>query len=247
MRFLIGIPVYNEAGYIDGVLGEVRKYASDIFVVNDGSTDGTGERLAAHGDIVVHTHEQNQGYGASTIDIFNHAIEQRYDWLITLDADEQHEPAAIADFRRLAEGGAADIISGSRYTQQSLRTPGSAPNDRRWINCQITCLLRDITGYELSDSFCGFKAYRVEGLGKLHLTDMGYAVPLQLWIQAWKAGLRVVELPVKLIYVDPNRTFGGTLDDSEQRLRYYLDTIGRELGYSVHERCDGLRAECRCR
>ncbi len=247
MKLLIGIPVFNEVDYIDNVLDEVRRYGEDIFVVNDGSTDGTTERLAARDDIVVHQHEQNQGYGASIIDIFNHAMSGNYDWLITLDADEQHEPAAIADFQRLAEDDAADIISGTRYKEHSLREPGSAPNDRRWINCQITCLLRDITGYDLSDTFCGFKAYRVDSLRKLQITDTGYAIPLQVWIQAWRAGLRVVELPIKLIYVDPNRTFGGQLDDSERRLRYYLDTIERELGESVQARCDGLRAECRCR
>lgn len=247
MKILIGIPVYNEAGYIDHVLDEVRKYASDIFVVNDGSTDGTAARLAARGDIVVHTHATNRGYGASIITIFQRAMELQYDWLITLDADEQHEPSAIDDFSRRAQADQADIISGSRYMEHSLRQPGSAPSDRRWINCQITQLLREITGYPLTDSFCGFKAYRVDALRKLNLNDTGYAIPLQLWIQAWRAGLRVVELPVKLIYHDPNRTFGGNLDDSERRLRYYLDTISRELGRTVEVSCDGRKPECRCR
>lgn len=247
MKLLTGVPVYNEEQYIERVLTEVGRYCSDIFVVNDGSTDGTAARLARFdGRIAVHTHEANEGYGSSLIDIFDHATSHDYQWLITLDADEQHEPRTILDFVRVAEEDQADIVSGSRYLEHSLHE-GKAPDDRRWINCQITELLRLLTPYRLTDSFCGYKAYRVDGLRKLHLVEGGYSMPLQLWIQAARAGLRVVEIPVKLIYKDPNRRFGGDLDDAERRLRYYLDTIGREIGRTLDPICDGHKVECPCR
>jgi dolichol-phosphate mannosyltransferase len=54
-------------------------------------------------------------------------------------------------------------------------------------------------------------------------------MPLQLWIQAWRRGLRVRETPVKLIYKDATRQFGGMLNDPEARLRYYNDAIEDEL------------------
>ena len=219
MRVLIGVPVYNEEQYIERVLGEIKRYCRNVFVVNDGSTDATAARLAAcDGDIVVHTHQVNEGYGQSLMDIFDHAVEQRYDWVITLDADEQHEPSTIGEFVRVAEADEADIISGSRYLDHTLHE-GTAPDQRRWINCQITEVLRHLTPYALTDSFCGFKAYRVEALRELSLTETGYSMPLQLWIQAARADLRVVEIPVRLIYKDPNRTFGGDLDDAERRPR----------------------------
>ena len=61
------------------------------------------------------------------------------------------------------------------------------------------------------------------------LRESGCAVPLELWVQAVCLGLKVVELPVPLIYLDEKRSFGGNLDDGEQRLRYYLDVINRSL------------------
>ena len=246
MRLLIGIPVHNEEPYIEKVIREVRGYGDDVFVVNDGSTDATGRKLAGMTGITVHSHERNEGYGQSVIDIFDHAASHRYEWVVTLDADEQHEPRSIEDFRRVAEEDGADVVSGSRYMALSLRD-GTAPNDRRWINCQITDLLRDLTGYDLTDSFCGYKAYRVTALGKLSLSEKGYAFPLQFWIQAARARLRVAEMPVKLIYKDPNRRFGGGLDDAERRLKHYLDVMSREIGRELVSLCDGTRPQCRCR
>ncbi|NIA22517.1 MAG: glycosyltransferase [Anaerolineaceae bacterium] len=246
MRVLIGVPVYNEEQYIERVLNEVKRHCSDILVVDDGSTDGTAARLANVDGIVVHTHGANEGYGRSLISIFAYAIEQGYDWVITLDADEQHEPGAIVEFVRVAEADQADIISGSRYIDHTLHD-GAAPDERRWINCQITEVLRYLTPYALTDSFCGFKAYRVESLRKLSLVETGYSMPLQLWIQAARADLRVVEIPVKLIYKDPNRTFGGDLDDAQRRLRYYLDTLSREIGRPLEAVCDGHKVDCPCR
>jgi dolichol-phosphate mannosyltransferase len=246
MRSLIGVPVHNEESHIQRVLADVRRYCRDIFVVDDGSTDATGRVLAGIAGITVHTHRTNEGYGQSIIDIFNHAAAEGYEWVITLDADEQHEPRSIEDFLRVASENGVDIVSGSRYMEHSLRE-GTAPNDRRWINCQITQMLRDLTGYELTDSFCGFKCYRVSGLRQLSLTEKGYAMPLQLWIQAARAGLRVREIPVKLIYRDQERSFGGGLDDAERRLRYYLETLSREIGRAMVPLCDGRRGECRCR
>ena len=67
-----------------------------------------------------------------------------------------------------------------------------------------------ILGYD--DSFCGFKAHRVSAMRRLRLTEPGYAFPLQLWPQVAVAKLRVTEIPVRLIYNDPNRHFGGSLD-----------------------------------
>jgi len=246
VRLLIGVPVHNEERHIERVLAEVRRYCDNIFVVNDGSTDGTAARLAGAAGIVVHSHEHNEGYGQSIIDIFDYAVGEGYDWVVTLDADEQHDPSSIRDFARLAEEDHADIISGSRYMEHSLRE-GTAPSDRRWINCQITDLLRRLTGYQLTDSFCGYKAYRAAALRRLSLSEKGYALPLQLWLQAARAGLRVVEIPVKLIYKDPDRRFGAGLDEAERRLKYYLDVMTRELGRPVGPLCDGLRVECRCR
>ena len=63
----------------------------------------------------------------------------------------------------------------------------------------------------------------------LNIEDDGYAMPLELWVQAAMRGLRVIEVPVPLIYLDLNRSFGGALDEAEKRLQYYNDCIDKSV------------------
>lgn len=228
MRTLIAIPVYNEARTLPRVLAAVRRYARDVLVVDDGSTDGTPELLAGRRDIALITHPENRGYGQSLIDAFAYASCRGYDWIITIDCDEQHEPGQIPDFLREIERDDADVISGSRYQVQS---PGDddAPTDRREINEVITRAIDGVLGLKLTDSFCGFKAHRVSAMRRLALDEPGYAFPLQFWVRCVRADLRIRELPVRRIYRDKNRTFGGTLDNPSARLAHYLEVFVREL------------------
>jgi len=228
MKTLVAIPVFNEAKYLPDVLKQVRRRANHVLVVDDGSTDATAAILARQSGIHVIRHPENRGYGQSLIDAFAFASAEGFDWVITIDCDEQHEPERIPDFLARIVQDDADIISGSRYL---MTMPGStdAPDDRRRINQTITRLLNDRLGLTLTDSFCGFKAHRVSAMDRLCLTVPGYAFPLQFWVQAWRAGLRISELPVALIYNDPTRHFGGLLDDPESRLTHYLEVFEREL------------------
>ena len=84
-------------------------------------------------------------------------------------------------------------------------------------------------GLQLTDAFCGFKAYRVSALVRIELTEPGYAMPLELWARAAQLGLRIVELPVPLIYLDEKRSFGGALDDAETRLAAYRRVLDHAL------------------
>ncbi len=73
-------------------------------------------------------------------------------------------------------------------------------------------------GLKLTDAFCGFKAYRVAALARMKITEPGYAMPLEVWVQAAKLGLTIVEMAVPLIYLEEERSFGGALDDGQTRL-----------------------------
>ena len=68
---------------------------------------------------------------------------------------------------------------------------------------------------------------RVDKLSHLTITEPGYAMPLELWVEAATSGLRIRELVVPLIYLEEKRSFGGELDDAETRLRHYRDVISR--------------------
>jgi dolichol-phosphate mannosyltransferase len=228
MRWLLAIPVFNEAPSLQAVLRRIRSYARDILVVDDGSTDATPELLRSEPGIFQIRHADNRGYGQSLIDAFHFAVHRRYDWIITMDCDEQHEPEGIPAFIRSAAQNDADIISGSRYLQP-MEGNSRPPLDRRAINQRITDLLNELLGLQLTDAFCGFKAYRVSALAKLALTVPGYGLPIQFWVQVAHLGLRIREIPVRLIYNDPNRHFGGLLDDPEARLLHYYDILVHEL------------------
>lgn len=230
MKKLVAVPVYNEERYIRGVIEKIRGYhPCDILIINDGSTDGSGAIIESIKDVVciTHlTHPQNIGYGQSVIDAFKYAIEKGYDTLVTIDCDEQHEPKYIPELFAQMEG--VDIRSCSRYLRES-KDDHAPPPDRYAINMKMTEIINRITGYHLTDSFCGMKGYRVAALKQLNLRETGYAFPLEFWIQARHFGLTVKEFPISRIYKDQSRSFGGKLDNPEVRLAYYHKVIEREL------------------
>ncbi len=251
-KTLIVIPVYNEERTLGRVLAEVRGHApsADILVVDDGSTDGSPRILVGgtwrkllpkslpHAEVHVIRHATNQGYGQSLISGFAFAIKHDYDVVVTIDCDEQHEPARIPDF--LHALSAADIVSGSRYLDPTM--PGDPPPaDRHQLNAEFTEYLRAITGYALTDAWCGFKAYRVTALRKLQLTEPSYGMPLQVWVQAAYHRLRVTELAVARIYKNPNRKFWGGLDDVQTRRAYYLRVLEAEVAQWLPDRVSLLR------
>jgi len=223
---LTALPVYNEVRFVDDVLDEVCRYASEVLVVDDGSTDGTSELLAARNDISLVAHPENRGYGAGLISAFQFAIENGFDCVVTIDCDGQHEPQRIPEFIESCHG--VDIVSGSRYLT-NFAGDSKPPAARRQINEQVTAEVNRRLGLSLTDAFCGFKAYRVASLKQLRLTEPGYAMPLELWVQAAALGMTIVELPVPLIYLDEARSFGGALDDSTTRLDHYYEVLDRGI------------------
>lgn len=222
MRILTAIPVYNEAKHLAGVLAAARRYSQDILVVNDGSTDGTSELLAAEAGIRRVCHPTNRGYGAAIITAFAYALGHDYDVLVTMDCDGQHEPSRIPVLLEAIDD--CDIVTGSRYLRD-FRQDTPAPPDRRDINATITAEINARYGLKLTDAFCGFKAYRRAALEKLHITENGWGMPLQLWVQAARQGLRVKEIGVPRIYLDPKRAFGGVMNDAVKRLAYYRGVL----------------------
>jgi glycosyltransferase involved in cell wall biosynthesis len=241
MKLLTAIPVYNEERHVEAVLAEVKRYSERIVVINDGSTDRTGELLANDPSLSVITHDKNRGYGAALISAFRFAQESDCDVLVTMDCDGQHEPARIPVLLEAIHD--ADIVSGSRYLRDFRQDTLPTPADRRFINLTITRELNERFGLQLTDAFCGFKAYRASALTKLCISETGWGMPLQLWAQAAQLGLRVKEVGVPRLYLDPNRAFGGVLNDANERLAYYrrvIDEAASEPVTSCSWQCEFL-------
>lgn len=226
MKTLVVIPVFNEEKYLPIVLDRVLIHPVDVLVVDDGSNDRTPEVLARFPQVRVMRHPRNLGYGAALRDGFEHAIAHGYDVVLTMDSDGQHEPSLIPPFIEAAAN--ADIVSGSRYLKAfDVDTP--APVERRRINSLVTDELNACFQLDITDAFCGFKAYRTDALRRLTLTEDGYAMPLELWVEAACLGLVVREIPVPRVYLDPTRSFGEKLDDADARLAYYQEVIDRTV------------------
>lgn len=229
VKALTALPVYNEEKYIRDVLPLVLRNSQDVLIVNDGSNDATAEILANEfPQVVVVTHAKNQGYGAALRTAFDYAVGHGYDVAVTIDCDGQHEPQRIPLFVTELVEQEVDIVSGSRYLKQ-FEGDSPAPEERRVINHRLTAELNRRLGFKLTDAFCGFKAYSVPALAKFDLQENGYAMPLEVWVQAASLGLQITELPVPRIYLDENRSFGGALDDGNTRLEYYHLTLDRSI------------------
>jgi dolichol-phosphate mannosyltransferase len=238
MRVLTAIPVYNEEAHLEPVLLQVLRFTKDVLVVDDGSTDRTPELLRSFPTVEVLRHERNRGYGAALRSAFRKALDSGYDGLVTLDCDGQHEPSLIPEIA--SHLTRADIVSGSRYLQV-FDPEQRPPEERRRINVEVTRWLNDCLGLNLTDAFCGFKAYRTSALKQFAITEDGYAMPLEVWVQAVAHGLTIVEVAVPLIYLDEARAFGGALDDARYRLQHYRAVFERALSRSGLEVAGGCR------
>jgi len=227
-KTLTALPVYNEKSTVNQVLDEVTRFSQDVLVVDDGSNDGTSALLSRRNDIQIVFHRENQGYGAALSTSFDYAIRNNYDSLVTIDCDGQHQPSLIGDFDSELNRSGCDIVSGSRYLK-TFEGDSTPPVERRRINYQIAEILNARFDLNLTDAFCGFKAYRVDALRRFCLTETGYAMPLQLWVQAATMKMSVVEMAVPLVYLDETRSFGAGLDDGDKRMKYYLEVIERSL------------------
>lgn len=236
-RLLTALPVHNEEAHLVPVLAEVARYSQDVLVVDDGSKDKTPELLSRLDDIRTITHEVNQGYGAALRTAFEYAQENEYDVLVTIDCDGQHEPKLIPEIASAvySEREPFDLISGSRYLQK-FAGDSAPPEERRELNMEITAWLNCQFGWKLTDAFCGFKAYHVPSLAKLQITELGYAMPLQAWVQLAAQNWRIKEFAVPLVYLDEQRSFGGSLDDVRRRRKYYYEVLKRELE-ATHQPC----------
>ncbi len=233
---LIAIPAHNEEQYIDRVLPRVLAHGFPVMVVDDGSTDSTAAR-AAKWPVELVRNPKNVGYGRVMRDILAWSQMRAFDWVITMDCDDQHEPAFIPSFVREIACDDIDIVSGSRYLEVR-NDDHTAPADRSEINRILTLEINDsLAGaFEapLTDSFCGFKGYRTSACSALQLDADGYEFPMQFWVQAAAHRLAVREIVVPRIYLDTTRTFGDGLDNPTRRLRMYRQTLRREL-----DRCRG--------
>jgi len=189
------IPCFNEERFIGSVVLKAKKHVDQVMVVDDGSTDGTAEIARSAGAVVL-SHDSNQGVGVATRTAIRKAREMGADIMIRLDGDGQHNadeiPAVIAPILK----GEADVVVGSRFLAGKERPPFY-----RRIGQRILTTTTNVgSGTHIKDSQSGFRAFSARALEELRITENGFGVESEMQFAAASSGLRVVEVPIAVIY-----------------------------------------------
>ncbi|MEA2037350.1 MAG: glycosyltransferase family 2 protein [Nanoarchaeota archaeon] len=201
-RVFAVIPAYNEAANIRSVIKEVKRYAGNIIVVDDGSKDETYEE-AKKERVIVLKHIINLGKGAALKTGCDCAVREGADKIVVLDADAQHEPSEIPNF--LSELDNASVILG--YRKPSKDMPFVLKLGNGFIN-KTTKLLY---GVALHDTQCGYRAFTSNAYKKIKWKSSNYSMESEMISNIGKRRLKYKEVPVKTIYADKYK--GTTIID----------------------------------
>lgn len=194
MKVIAVIPAYNEGTRIASVVTEVQKFVDTVVVVDDGSSDATAAEAEKAGARVIR-HPQNGGAGAATMTGIEAARFLKAAAVITIDADEQHDPKNIPDLLKPIQEDNADIVFANRFGQKN-----SIPFVRRVFNGIGNIITWIATGRWVSDSQCGYKAFGPKALVDVDLRMSGFEFCTEIVRESVHHKWKIAEVPVKVIY-----------------------------------------------
>ncbi|MSR87250.1 glycosyltransferase family 2 protein [Candidatus Peribacteria bacterium] len=188
------IPAYNEATRVSNVVRSAQPFVDTVIVVDDGSTDGTGAVAAAAGARVIR-HGENSGAGAATMTGIEAARRMGATSVVTLDADEQHDPADIPKLLEPVKRDEADIVFANRFGQRNR-----IPAVRRLFNGIGNIVTLLATGRWVQDSQSGYKVFGPRALEQVDLRMRGFEFCTEIVRESVQHKWRVAEVPTKVIY-----------------------------------------------
>lgn len=192
MKVLAIIPAYNEETTIAEVIAKTVPFVSDVVVINDGSRDNTATQAKEAGAIVLSL-PINRGLGSALRTGFLYATVKKYDMVVTLDADLQHDPAEIPKFvEKISQGD--HVVIGSRLLEKKGHMP--------WYRIVFNIAGNFITphGNKTTDSQSGFRAFSLHALNTMHLTSQRMEISSEIISETFKKNLRYAEVPIQAIY-----------------------------------------------
>jgi glycosyltransferase involved in cell wall biosynthesis len=194
MRLAVLIPSHNEARTIGGLVRESKKFADEVVVVDDGSTDDTSDIARREGANVI-THPGNKGKGASVAEGLDYLNGRGFDAVILMDGDGQHDPSEIPKLVRRYEETSAKVVVGNRMNKAD-----NMPIIRRLTNRFMSIIISVLAGQRIPDSQCGFRLISQTVLNEIRPSCPRFEMESELLLRAARHRLRIESVDIKTIY-----------------------------------------------
>lgn len=195
LKCVVIIPTYNNEGTLSQVIQDVQKWASDVIVVNDGSTDKTAKILKEQKDIKLIDYPKNKGKGYALKLGLKKAYEWGFRYAITIDSDGQHFADDIPTFIDRIEAVPDSLLVGARNL-----TADNMPAKNTFANKFSNFWYKVETGKALTDTQSGFRLYPLEKLQNMRFITRRYEFEMEIIVRAAWRGVNVENVPVKVYY-----------------------------------------------
>lgn len=229
---VVGIPAYNEAATIEGVVHAASAFADVVLVVDDGSRDGTAE-LAERAGAHVIRHGTNRGYGAALQSVFAAAAGLDAQNLAIVDADGQHDPSEMRSLLDCQRETGADLVIGSRFV---VDAETDIPRYRRLgveiVNVLTNAAIGRLTSGYIHDTQSGFRVYghrAIESLAADTSIGAGMNASTDIVFHAARHDYEIVEAPIRVRYDVENA-------NTHNPVLHGLHLVANILGHVVRER-----------
>jgi glycosyltransferase involved in cell wall biosynthesis len=211
MKGLVVIPAFNEATVIEKVIRQLPKFLDkdklEVVVIDDGSRDDTSKVLKKL-RVKTLTHPINRGLGAALGTGFEFARINNYDFLVTLDADGQHDPKELIRIARPILNKKADFVIGTRFFKKGM------PVTRRVLTFLASLITFGFTGVWTTDSQSGYRAFSKKAISKIYIDVDRMEVSTSFFEQAKKYNLLIKEIDITPIYTKYSLTKGQNVLNS---------------------------------
>lgn len=194
-KICVLVPTYNNANTLGDVLRDVLSYTSHVIVVNDGATDHTNDVLALFPQVTVVSYLPNRGKGIALRRGFKYAIENGYDYAITIDADGQHFANDLPVFFNKVREKPRAILIGARNLQQE-----NMPGKNTFANKFSNFWFYVETGLKGPDTQSGYRLYPLHAMKKMWFICTKYEFEIEVLVKSAWRGIRIEWVPVQVYY-----------------------------------------------
>lgn len=207
-RTAVVIPAFNAARHLEEVIDATSRFIdrSRIVVVDDGSTDETGD-VARRCGVAVLAHAGNKGKGVALDTGILGAAAKGMEYVITMDADGQHKPEEIPRFLQKELETGADIIVGNRMAEIK-----NMPGDREFANRATSWFVSARAGVHVPDSQNGYRLIKTSLYKSLKIKSKRYAAESEILIRGARAGAKIDWVPVETIYAGEQSSVHPVID-----------------------------------